>query len=288
MPSDGSEGSAPRDGSGSIENDGSPGPTLGGTSIEFGRTAFGSDDAVRHDVPAGGTLFSVWTKIPDPGAIPWSRGNMDVYVLYGANWHIRCLTGNGMATSTTNATLNANSMLFIDPTGDWVDDYSYYLGTGLPSAQVVDWVWAAWQVVVDSNSFTIRQWLKYGIDGQVFAAGESNPTLADIRATLVNERGFPAAQAASWIPTDATSFEVGKDNGYLIHARVEATNITPTLAHLDQVARAGAADGAAWADYELTWINGGPNLKDRSGHARDLSIDTSGTLYQGPTGPAFQ
>lgn len=69
---------------------------------------------------------------------------------------------------------------------------------------------------------------------------------------------------------------------------MEATNATPTLAHLDQIARATAADTTAWGDYELTWINGGPNLKDRSGHARDLSIDTAGTLYQGPAGPAFR
>jgi hypothetical protein len=272
----------------SAQRDASGGPTLGGRSIEFGRTLYGTDDAVRADVPTGGTLFSVWTKVPDPGPIPWTRGNMDVYVLYGANWHIRCLTGNGAATSTANATLNANSMLFVDPSGEWVDDYSYYLGTGLPAATVVGWVWAAWQVVQDSNSFTIREWLKFGIDGQVFAAGQSNPTLADVRTTLVNQRGFPASQAAAWVPSGAISFQVGKDNGNLIHARIEATNAMPTLAHLDEIARASAADTTAWADYELTWVDGAANLKDRSGHARDLSIDTGGTLYQGPAGPAFQ
>jgi hypothetical protein len=68
---------------------------------------------------------------------------------------------------------------------------------------------------------------------------------------------------------------------------MEATNATPSLTHLDQVARASAADGTAWADYELTWSNGVPNLKDRSGHGRDLSLDTGGTLYQGPAGPSF-
>jgi hypothetical protein len=212
---------------------------------------------------------------------------MDVYVLYGANWHIRGLTGNASATSTTSTTFNANSMLFVDPVGEWVDDYSYYLGTELPEAQTVGWVWAAWQVVVDSSAFTIRQWLKFGLDGPVFAAGESNVTLADIRTTLVNERSFPTAEAAAWIPTDATSFQVGKDNGYLIHARMEATNAPPTLAHLEQIAHASAADATAWADYELTWIDGGPSLKDRSGHAHDLSIDTGGRLYQGLAGPAF-
>jgi hypothetical protein len=271
----------------SAQMDASSGPTVGGTSIEFGRNTYGSDDAVLHDVPTGGTLFSVWTKIPDPGPVPWSRGNMDVYVLYADSWHIRCLTGNGAATSATSASFNANSMLFVDPSGDWVDDYSYYLGSELPEAQVVGWIWAAWQVVVDSNSFTIRQWLKYGLDGPVFAAGESNVTLADIRTTLVNERSFPAAEAAAWIPTDATSFQVGKDNGYLIHARMEATSTLPTLARLEQIARRSAADSAAWADYELTWLDGSPSLKDRSGHAHDLSLDTGATLYQGPAGPAF-
>jgi hypothetical protein len=267
--------------------DASSGPTVGGTSIEFGRNTYGSDDAVLHDVPTGGTLFSVWTKIPDPGPAPWSRGNMDVYVLYADSWHIRCLTGNGAATSATSASFNANSMLFVDPSGDWVDDYSYYLGTELPEAQVVGWIWAAWQVVVDSNSFTIRQWLKYGLDGPVLAAGESHPTLDDIRSTLVSERAFSGTQAAAWVPSAAIGFQVGKDNGYLTHARMEATNAMPSLEHLDEIARASAADPAAWADYELTWINGGPNLKDRSGHGRDLSIATDGRLFPGPAGPAF-
>ena len=74
------------------------------STIEFGRKLWGSDYATRADVPAGGTLFSVWTKIPDPGSsYPWSRGNMDVYLLAGNDWYFRCLVGNSSAQSPSNA-----------------------------------------------------------------------------------------------------------------------------------------------------------------------------------------
>jgi hypothetical protein len=259
-----------------------------GASIEYGRRLYGTDDSLRNDAPSGGTLFSVWTKIPDPGSTyPWSRGNMDDYVLYGQNWYMRCLTGNSSAASATSASFNANSMLFADPSGTWVNDYSYYLNTAMTESQVRGWVWAAWQVVVNANSFTIRQWLKFGLNGAVVAAGESNPTFTEIRSALVSMRGFTASQAAAWVPGDATSFHVGKDNGYLTHARMAATSATPTLAALDTIARANAADTSAWADYELVWVNGAPNLSDRSGHGRNLSIEAGGTLYAGPAGPAF-
>jgi hypothetical protein len=212
---------------------------------------------------------------------------MDDYVLYGQNWYMRCLTGNSSAASATSASFNANSMLFADPSGTWVNDYSYYLNTAMTESQVRGWVWAAWQVVVNANSFTIRQWLKFGLNGAVVAAGESNPTFTEIRSALVSMRGFTASRAAAWVPGDATSFHVGKDNGYLTHARMAATSATPTLAALDTIARANAADTSAWADYELVWVNGAPNLSDRSGHGRNLSIEAGGTLYAGPAGPAF-
>jgi hypothetical protein len=256
-------------------------------SIEVGRVQFGNDYTTLGDVPSGGTLFSVWAKIPDPGPIPWSRGNMDDYVLSGTNWHVRCLTGNGSADSPTDATLNANSMLFVDPSNTWVDDYSYYFQAGYTDAQLRGWVWAAWQIILNADSFTIRQWLKVGMGAPVIAAGESNPTFAEIRATLVSKRGFTAAQAAAWVPGPATSFRVGSDHGYLAHARMGATSAVPSLTELDTIAKANAADTSAWADYEFNWANGAPNLSDRSGHDRNLSLRPGGTLYQGPAGPAF-
>jgi len=197
-------------------------------SIEVGRTLWGNDHAVRNDAPAGGTLFSVWTKIPDPGSTyPWSRGNMDVYVLFGKNWHLRCLIGNSSATSAIDARYNANSMLFANPGQTWVGDFSYFeSGDGNPEAPYRDWVWAAWQVVVNTNSFTIRQWLKFGIDGAVIAAGESMPTFSDVRSILLTN-GWTQASANAWVPGDAASFQVGSDNGYLYHARMASKSGAP-------------------------------------------------------------
>ena len=70
-------------------------------------------------------------------------------------------------------------------------------------------------------------------------------------------------------------------------ARMGATNVTPTLAALDAIARANAPDTAAWADCKLNWENGAPNLSDQSGHGRNLAVEAGGTLYQGPASPTF-
>ena len=123
------------------------------SSIEVGRTPWGPDHAGRPDVPAGGTLFSVWMKIPDPSpTYPWSRGDMDAYVLSGANWHLRCLGGNSSAKSPTSARYNANCMVFADPQGTWAGDYAFYESDyTLTDATVRGWVWVAWQVVVNGT-----------------------------------------------------------------------------------------------------------------------------------------
>ena len=212
---------------------------------------------------------------------------MDVYVLSGSNWYFRCLVGNSSASSPTNARYNANSMLFANPGEHWGGDYSYYESDyGHPDALYRDWVWVAWQVIVNPSSFTIRQWLKFGVDGVVFAAGESTPTFAQARVSLV-QNGWTQAAANAWTPGDARSFQVGKDNGYLSHARIMARNSIPSLAELDAIARNDVADASAWADYRLDWANGVADLSDRSGNQRPLTRAPGGTLYPGPTGPAF-
>jgi hypothetical protein len=258
------------------------------SSLEFGRTLYGSDYATRASVPAGGTLFSVWTRIPDPGAsYPWSHGNLDVYVLYGNNWYFRCLVGNSTANSATDARYNANSMLFANPGDLWVGDYSYYeSGFGHPDAPYRDWVWVAWLVIVNPSSFEIHQWLKFGVRGDIVAAGDSSPAFAEVRAILV-ENGWTQAAASAWTPGDAQSFQVGKDNGYLTHARMLARGSLPSLAELDAIARSDAADPSAWADYRLAWGGNAPDLSDRSGNGRHLTLAQGGTLYAGPPGPAF-
>ena len=273
---------------------GSPGtnPTSN-ISIEFGRKQFGSDYAQQNSVPAGGTLFSVWTKIPDPGTTyPWHRGNMDVYYLIGQNWYLRCLVGNMGVNSPTDASYNANSMLFgnkgnaLNDGGTWIADYTPYWEPGLREAPLRDWVWAAWQVVVNADSFTLRQWLKVGITGAVFAAGESHPTFAEVRPVLV-QNGWKQAQVNSWVPADAIAFQIGSDNGYLTHARMVGRNTIPTLAELDAMARNAAPDPSMWGDYALEWVNGAADLRDRGGKNHHLTLPSKGTLYPGPEGPRW-
>ncbi len=263
-------------------------PTSSGTryAVEVGHTSGGSDYTLRPDVPQGGTLFSVWMKIPDPGSsYPWSRGNMDVYILSGANWHIRALGGNSSAMSASSARYNANTMIFADPQGVWAGDYSYYESNyTLTDAVVRDWVWVAWQIVVADGTFSLQQWLKLGVDSPVFAAGSSAPTLAQLRSSLITN-GLSASAAHAWTPADATSFQVGSLDGYLFHARMQATATAPTLDELEAIAASTAPDSTAWGDYLFDWENGAANLKDQSGHGRDLQLAPGGTLHQGPAAP---
>jgi hypothetical protein len=270
-----------------VDNPPAPQPSTppDGVSLEVGRTMFGSDYAERADVPQGGTLFSLWTKIPDPGpSYPWKRGNMNVYLLRGANWYVWCLVGNSSAESPSDARYNANSMLFIRPGDMWVGDYSYFeSGGNQPDAPYRDWVWAAWQIIVSSDAFTLRQWLKFGADGPVQKAGESVITFSKVR-NIMMENGWNAEDAESWQPADAVSFQVGSDHGYLTHARMEALSREPTLEELEDIAR-GGGQASAWGDYPFVWSDGGPYLDDVSGHGRDLALAPGATLYPGVPGP---
>ena len=249
-------------------------------SLEAGRQEYGSDYGFLTSAPSGGSLISMWTRIPDPGAAPWSRGNMDVHTLFGADWYFRCLVGN----SNSAGALNANSMLFARSDNTWIGDYSYYSDNGWTEDQVKGWIWAAWQVIIGASSIIIRQWLKVGESGSVFAAGESEITFTDARAVLV-ANGWSQAAADAWIPGQPNRFHIGGDNGYICHARVQAISTTPTLSALDAISNLNSADSTAWGDYRFGWVDGAADLSDRSGNNRNLS--TGGTLYQGLTGPVL-
>jgi hypothetical protein len=139
-------------------------------------------------------------------------------------------------------------------------------------------------VVVESDAFTVRQWLKFGPNGDVIPAGESHLTFDEARSNLVSN-GWSPTDAAAWTPGDAISFQVGSDHGYLTHARMVAQSTPPSLTDLDQLATSGFAP--VWADYPFIWQNGAPDLHDQSGNGRDLLLPSGGTLYQGVAGPAL-
>jgi uncharacterized repeat protein (TIGR02543 family) len=266
-------------------------------SLEFGHTSRAPDYFNPVTLPSGfgnGVLFSVWTKIPinlvAPASFTKLRGNMEVFYLDGDNWHLICLDGNVDGYPDGHALYNANFMLSTTPPGG-KGDYCTYLTLErdkLPLATVNSWVWVAWQVVINANqTMTLRQWLKFGIDGTVFAAGQWN----------ITPPGEETVSIANWNPSLPRSFQIGADNtssgintgsnSYLCHARMEARSTQPSLLELEAIARLNSADPTAWGDWELNWKDGAPNLYDRSGHDHDLAIQTGGHLYQGVLSPSF-
>jgi hypothetical protein len=218
---------------------------------------------------------------------------MDVYVLYGSNWSLRCLVGNTRIDSATSASLNANSMIFGNPYGIWGGDYSYYQsGLDYTEEELRGWVWAAWQVIVHADSITIRQWIKVGLEGDVIKGDESTPSFAELRTFILNEQTsgnyagtWTQADADAWVPSDALRFQVGRDEADLCRVRMYGRSTEPSLAELNAISRNSAPDAHAWGDWDFTWIAGAPNLSDRSGNGRYLSVSSGGTLYEGSATP---
>lgn len=317
-------GSGGRYGSGGSGGSGGGGGMGGGSgaprSLEMGRTLWGVDYPHNTDGLSvrDGILFSVWTRIPDPGTAlfgdpttVWSRGNLDVVTLDAANWNIIAIDGNCSViiydgqygeefgpVGTVRARYNANTM-FGTLGAYWIGDYSYfesdYYALGRTQEEVKDWVWVAWHVVLHpDDSFTVRQWLRFGPGGPVFDATNAGTDLIarDVVVARMIELGEPEASANAWTP-DATVAEVsiGENNGYFWHARIAQGTVSPTLAELTAISEFREADTGAWAFYPLEWRDGAPFLDDTSGHGHHLqmmtNVDGPGTLYAGPPAPVL-
>jgi hypothetical protein len=266
-------------------------------SLEFGHTSGAKDycnPVLLPDDFGNGVLFSIWTKIPNdlvpPPSFTKLRGNMEVFYLDGNNWHLICLDGNVDGFADGYALYNANYMLSTTPAGG-KGDYCTYLTLErdkLPLATVNNWVWVVWQVVINADhTMTLRQWLKFGIKGTVFAAGQWD----------IKPAGQETVSIAGWEPSLPKSFRIGTDNtysgdntgsnSYLCRARLEARSTKPSLAELDDIARLNTPDTTAWGDWELNWKGGAPNLMDRSGHHHHLSVQAGGALYKGVRFPIY-
>jgi len=274
-------------------------------SLEFGHTSGAPDYCTPVGLPddfGNGVLFSVWTKIPNELVAPSSfiklRGNMEVFYLHDDNWHLICLDGNIDGYPDGYALYNANFMLAADGEGNRGDYCTYmtYLKDKLPLSTFNDWVWVAWQVVINADkTMTMRQWLKFGLSGTVFPAG--NYYLPGGFWTPLDPEGEEIASISGWNPSFPKFFQIGTDNSssgvntgsnsYLCLARLEARSTPPTLPELEAIASRNAADPSAWGDWELNWENGAPNLTDRSGHGHDLTIQPGGQLWQGVLSPSF-
>lgn len=275
-------------------------------SLEFDRTAYGNDHLISQAAPSGGVLFSVWTRLPADWTA-WGH-NMDTFVLRGSNWNLRCLVGNVTADLQT---YNANTMLFnkkVDDFAMWAGDYSFYMNTRpefghvLSPSQMTGWVWVAWQVVVGTDAITIRQWLKFGPAAPVVAAGESVVTFAALRNFLLDPKNndwfynttsgqsrlTSASDIQAWVPSDAQTFQIGRDHSNLWKARLDARSAKPSLADLEALAAGTEPVTTAWGAWNLEWSNSAPDFADRSGHNHELSLPAGGVLYPAQTAPTLQ
>ncbi len=265
-------------------------------SIEFGSRPGYKDycDPVRLPLDTPGWLFTIWTRIPKSLTAPESfaklRGNMEVLYLDADNWHLICLVGNVDGYPDGYALYNANYMLSAAGGGGKGDYCTYQTleRDKVPLGTVNDWVWVAWQVIVNQNqTMSLLQWLKFGLNGTVFPAGQWD----------IMPAGEETVSIAGWNPGNPASFQLGADNtysgentgsnSYLVHARLQARSTKPSIAELDAIAMLNEPDPTAWGDWELDWKDGAPDLADRSGNGRHLKITAGGILSMGPEGPAF-
>ncbi len=300
---------------------------------EFGHTSGNPDFCNQVYLPAdfgNGILFSVWTHIPDDLSTPvlntLNRGNMIVYSLEATNWNLLALVGNIYVWGDGGAGYNANIMLGLG--GVWAGDYSCYQTlemNRMSIAAVSDWIWVAWQVVINPDkSFTFRQWLKFGAQGTVQGMGdylvspdgEENVSLSYLRA-FVTDTPHPddsihnlnagtvhnggntmsSNEAAVWEPGPLYRFQIGWDNSYsgvgehgnsyLYHARMEALSTKPTLSRLEEIANLTSPDTSAWGDWSLEWSSDMSGLQDRSGQGHHLTISNGGSLNQGIPAPVL-
>lgn len=269
------------------------------TSLEFGHTTSHNDYCAPMTLPGdfgNGFLFTVWTRITNVITPGTYRGNQNILRITGSNWELICLDGNLGVLESGYARYNSNFMLG-GADGTWIGDFCTYYS--LESEQVSlsaanGWVWAAWQVVLNGDgTMTLRQWLKFGIDGTVYPAGHWSDTDGPGEETVI--AGTKSVEGwnvpADFSPGPIESFRLGDDNtwsgentpssSWLCMARLYARSDRPTAEELDAIAVNTAADASAWGDWELCWKNGTADISDRSGHGHHLEMQQGGELTEG-------
>lgn len=274
-------------------------------SLEFGHTTSHNDYCAQMNVSGdfgNGFLFSVWTKIPQSIAPGGTRGNMNILRIYGDNWSLICLDGNISQNTNGTARYNANFMLDLNST--FIGDFCTYYSLPAENISLSDangWVWVAWQVVVNADkSMTLRQWLKFGVNGSVIPAGYWNDT--DVPGEEILIPGTTSVEGwaipDTFDPSVPRSFRLGDDNtwsgvntpsnSYLYHARLYNRARKPTLDELNAIALSTGADTSAWGDWFLNWVSESADISDKSGHNHPLSLQAGGVLYKGVAAPIQQ
>ena len=225
-----------------------------------------------------GILVSGFSKITRaPGGYPYTTvTNTFLCSVLGTNWRVDGVTGNLVAgvNSATDAPFNANTQLFGNAT--YVNDYTFYLQTGMAEDQSLGWVWNCWQIIINgTNDIILRQWLKFGNAGN-FIFNESIVTVASVRTAIAD---------AAWTPGAATGLEMGNGGAITFDAtrlRVEQFGTLPSDVKLSSIYYNDTADTSAWADYACEWVSGAAVLTDRSGHGRNM-VTNGGAFASGAT-----
>jgi hypothetical protein len=143
-------------------------------------------------------------------------------------------------------------------------------------AQATGHIWVATMVVDDvaNSQVIIRQWRKYGVDG-------------DLQGPVTTTWAYTTVHAA-WTPADFAGITIGEESGEtdplaMTAVRVYEGATVPDNAALTALSNSLTADATAWADWKLVWQSGAAVLTDQSGHSRTLTANQ--TLTQGPAGP---
>lgn len=275
------------------------------TSTRTSTGAYTTDLAKNEALhrPLKSAVFSIWHK-PDAltGAYPRACGNHEVLHVGGTNWNVQQILDNMTIESTGVCSFwNMNTQFFAGTgilEGDWVADFTGWNDSSetLTEAIVQDWKWACWQVIKDDTlqQFTFRQWIKYGMYGNVIKTGswydaphyDEVVTYAEIRALLVSSAGWDAGDAAAWVPDDIIGFGIGdtfsdgtgsKPN--VAFAKLWEMDTEPTLDQLDSWALQFYPDRTAIGDWPFNNVGGTSLLTDRSGNGNALT--QVGTLLSG-------
>jgi len=220
--------------------------------------------AAVPDITAG-VLLTCWTKNPIQSGYPYSQPSKIPFAVKGTNWGIWCTTGN--MTGTNSAT---DSYFGQNVTVLGIGDYTIYVSQVAAEAQYIDWVFSAWQIIVDStNGIVMRQWIKFGV-GSPFVYSEDAITVASYR-TLTNQPAWtPGALSSIGIGGDVQTLDANTFS--MTHMKVFSRSTKPTETEINAIALQTAVDTSAWGDYLMEWVSGAADISDRSGNSRNLSV----------------
>lgn len=264
-------------------------------SLETNKNAWQPDYPRINQAPSTNILIGMWTKPIVPNNYPLQSGNHEIICFGGNYWELQQITDNTLGNSKVDETIqnfNQNGQFFGSKTSggalNWASDYTYYLNSGTIARSVyLDWKYSMWQCILDipGNQITMRQWIKWGLTGAVQKTGDQVVTFAQLRTALETNAAWTPVESAAWAPDNMNHIYLGDSSGdgttwnNITAAKVFNRSTEPSLAEVDAYALNFNADTTAWADWDLKWVSGAPNLADRSGNGRTLT--NMGTIYQG-------